>query len=76
MYHIHVTVSLLHLVIVSYRCVSMKGRFCDLPAAENDVISVKKRLNFEVKMQYTAGTKWNNSFGDREERCGLRWVQG
>jgi len=44
MYHIHVTVSLLHLVIVSYRCVSMKGRFCDLPAAENDVISVKNDL--------------------------------
>jgi len=27
MYHIHARVSLLRLVIVSYRCVSMKGRF-------------------------------------------------
>jgi len=34
----------------------MKGRFRDLSAAKNDVTS-EKRLNFEVKMQYTAGTK-------------------
>ena len=43
--------------------------FCDLPTTENDVLR-KKRLNFEVEMQYKAGTNCNNSLSGPEMKDG------
>jgi len=40
------------------------------------MLLAKKRLNFELEMQYKAPTECGKSIGTREERWGLGWEQG